>query len=210
MQTVRFTLQAFVGSETKHMKILVLNGSPRKNGTIASLLKAVTEPLSSGHDVEWIDVCELNMKFCTACMACREKETCILSEDDAHIVGRKIQEADALILGTPTHWGNMCAPLKILFDRNVPVFMGESPRGMPIPRQKGKYAVIVTACTTPWPFNFILPESRGAIRAVKEVLHYGGYKILGTVTKPGTKKSKEISKSSIAKAKSLGEKLLRR
>ena len=143
-------------------------------------------------------------------MACREKDTCILPEDDAHIVGKKIQDADGLVIGTPTHWGNMCAPLKLLFDRNVPIFMGESPKGIPIPRQKGKRAVIVTACTTPWPFNFILPESRGAIRAVREVLHYGGYKIVGTISKPGSKKNKEISPSMMAKAKCLGVKLLQR
>ena len=192
------------------MKVLVLNGSPRKSGTVASLLKALTESLSSGHDVEWIDVCKLDMKYCTACMACREKETCILTEDDAHAVGKKIQDADALVIGTPTHWGNMCSPLKLLFDRNVPVFMGESSKGIPVPKQKGKRAVIVTACTTPWPFKFILPESRGAIRAVKEVLHYGGYKIVGTIAKPGTKKSTEISSSLLAKAKRLGEKLVQR
>ncbi|MDZ7665947.1 MAG: flavodoxin family protein [Desulfotignum sp.] len=190
------------------MKILILNGSPRKNGTVATLLKAVAEPLSTPHETEWIDVCRLDMKFCTACMACRDKGTCVLPEDDAHRVGQKIQQADALIIGTPTHWGNMCAPLKLLFDRNVPVFMGESPKGMPQPRQKGKRAVIVTACTTPWPFNVILPESRGAIRAVKEVLHYGGYKLVGTITKPGTKKAKEISSSLKEKAERLGEKLM--
>jgi len=192
------------------MKILVLNGSPRKNGIVASLLRAVTERLSTEHEIEWIDVCTLNMNYCKACMVCREKETCILPEDDAHIVGKKIQEADALVIGTPTHWGNMCAPLKLLFDRNVPVFMGESPSGIPVPRQKGKCAVVVTACTTPWPFNFILPESRGAIRAVKEVLHYGGYKTVGTITKSGTKKSKEISPSLTTKARRLGNKLVQR
>lgn len=190
------------------MKILVLNGSHRKSGTVASLLKCVTESLSAKHEIEWIDVCKLNVKYCTTCMACREKETCILPEDDAHIVGKKIQDAHALAIGTPTHWGNMCAPLKLLFDRNVPVFMGESPKGIPVPRQKGKRAVIVTACTTPWPFNFLFPESRGAIRAVKEVLHYGGYKIVGSITQPGTKKSKEISPSLMAKATRLGEKLV--
>jgi len=190
------------------MKIVILNGSPRKTGTVATLLKAVAAPLSTPHETEWIDVCRLDMKFCTACMACRDKGTCVLPEDDAHRAGKKIQEADALVIGTPTHWGNMCAPLKLLFDRNVPVFMGESPKGMPEPRQKGKRAVIVTACTTPWPFNFILPESRGAIRAVKEVLHYGGYKLVGTISKPGTKKSKEIASSLIEKAGRLGEKLM--
>jgi hypothetical protein len=192
------------------MRVLVLNGSPRRNGTVSSLLKTITEPLSAEHDIEWIDVCKLNMKYCTACMACREKETCVLPEDDAHIVAKKIREADALVIGTPTHWGNMCAPLKLLFDRNVPVFMGESSGGMPVPRQKGKRAVIVTACTTPWPFNFILPESRGAIRAVKEVLRYGGYKIVGTITKPGTKKSREIASSLTTRAIRLGKKLVTR
>jgi putative NADPH-quinone reductase len=190
------------------MKIVILNGSPRKNGTVATILKAVAVPLSPSHETEWIDVCKLDMAFCTACMACRDKGTCVLPEDDAHRVGKKIQEADALIIGTPTHWGNMCAPLKLLFDRNVPVFMGESPKGMPEPRQKGKRAVIVTACTTPWPFNFIFPESRGAIRAVREVLHYGGYKLVGTITKPGTKKSKEIASSMMEKAERLGKKLM--
>jgi len=190
------------------MKIVILNGSPRKTGTVATLLKAVAAPMSTPHETEWIDVCRLDMKFCTACMTCRDKGTCVLPEDDAHRAGKKIQEADALVIGTPTHWGNMCAPLKLLFDRNVPVFMGESPKGMPEPRQKGKRAVIVTACTTPWPFNFILPESRGAIRAVKEVLHYGGYKLVGTITRAGTKKSTAISSSLMEKAERLGKKLM--
>jgi len=192
------------------LKILVLNGSARQGGTVASLLRLVTEPLSVEHEIEWIDVCKLNMKFCTACMACRDKGRCVLPEDDAHAMANKIKDADALVVGTPTHWGNMCAPLKLLFDRNVPVFMGESPKGIPVPRQKGKRALVVTACTTPWPFNFILPESRGAIRAVREVLHYGGYKIVGTITKPGTKKSKEISSFLEAKARRLAKKLVKR
>lgn len=190
------------------MKLLVLNGSPRRGGSVASLLKTVIRNVSAEHDIEWIDVCGLDMRFCTGCMVCREKELCILPEDDAHTVGNKIRDADALVVGTPTHWGNMCAPLKLLFDRNVPVFMGESPRGMPTPRQKGKRAVIVTACTTPWPFNVILPESRGALRAVKEVLQYGGYKIVGTITRPGTKRSTEISASLEKKADRLGKRLV--
>jgi len=175
------------------MKIVVLNGSPRKNGLVASIQKMIIDPLLKTHEVEWIDVTKLNMKYCIGCMKCREKDTCILPEDDGHIVGEKIKNADALIIGTPTYWGNMAAPLKVLFDRNVPVFMGESPNGIPIPKQKGKPAIIVTGCTTPWPFNFILPESRGAIRALKEVLHYGGYKLVGTITKSGSKKSRKIS-----------------
>lgn len=189
------------------MRVLILNGSTRKEGTVSTLLKHVAEGLGGQNNVEWIDVCKLNMANCSACMVCREKRSCVLPEDDAHIVGRKIAEADALVIGTPVHWGNMCAPLKLLLDRNVPVFLEERPRGLPIPRQKGKMAVLVTACTAPWPFNFIFPVSRGALGAIKEVLHSGGYKVTGSIVKPGTKASTEISERLKMKARRLGAKL---
>jgi hypothetical protein len=71
----------------------------------------------------------------------------------------------------------MSAPLKNLFDRNVPVFMGESARGIPVARQKGKRALIVAACTTPYPFNIWMKQSRGTVRALREILRTGGYRI---------------------------------
>ena len=186
------------------MNILILNGSPIKKGTVAKLLKGIASGIDGKHTVEWIDIYDGKMRPCIACMKCRPDEECVLPEDDAHIVGRKIKDAEGLIVGTPTHWGNMSAQLKLLFDRNVPVFMGEKSNGFPIPRQKGKPAAIVTACTTPWPFNFIAAESRGAVKAVREVLHYGGYKILGKIAKPGTKNQPQISQKLLRKAKILG------
>jgi len=191
------------------MKILALNGSPRKNGTVASLIKAITDSLPRESHVEWVDVYDLRMKPCTACMVCRTKEVCALPEDDAHRIAKTISEAEAFIIGTPVHWGNMSSQLKLLFDRNVPVFMGESERGIPVPRQKGKKAIIVSACTTPWPFNFILPESRGAVRAVKEVLHYAGIKTIATLIRPGTKKNREIRSGLKTKARRAGIRLIK-
>lgn len=190
------------------MKLLFINGSPRKKGTVVHLLKIIKEEIDENrHETEWIDVYDLQMKPCIGCMTCRTTNECILSEDDAHKVGDKIEWADAIIVGTPTHWGNMSAQLKLLFDRNVPVFMGEKPNGIPTPRQKGKLAAVVTACTTPWPFNVIFAESRGAVRAVKEVLHYGGYTYLGAVVKPGTKKQPQLSHGIKTKAKKMGQQL---
>lgn len=188
------------------MKILVLNGSPRKQGTVATLLKAVAQGASAQQEVEWVEVYDLHMKPCLACMRCRPDHECFQAEDDAHLVGRKIKEADALIVGTPTHWGNMSSPLKLLFDRTVTAFVCEKPEGYPTARHKGKHAVIVTACTAPWPLNFILPVSRGALRAVKYVLGSGGYKILGQVVKPGTKFKPQISARLLARAETLGRK----
>jgi multimeric flavodoxin WrbA len=48
------------------MSLLVLNASPRKKGTVASLLRAVTEGPSDKHKVEWIEVYDLKMKPCAA------------------------------------------------------------------------------------------------------------------------------------------------
>lgn len=189
------------------MKILILNGSPKKRGTVAVLLGHILSSVSKKHDVEWIDVYDLQIKPCIGCMKCRPDAECRMPEDDAHKMGHKIREADILVVGTPTHWGNMSTALKLLFDRNVPVFMSESPGGLPIPCQKGKKAVLVAACTTPWPFNFLLHESRGAINALREILHYGGYRVIGTVVKAGTKASPQLSRSVIAKAMKIGDRL---
>ncbi len=188
------------------MKLLILNGSPRKEGKVAALLKAVAEGAAEKHEVEWVDVYELTMRPCIACMKCRPDGECVLPADDAPRIGQKIEAAEGLIVGTPTHWGNMSSQLKVLFDRNVPVFMGEKPNGFPFPRQKGKPAAVVTACTTPWPFNFLAAESRGAVRAVWKVLNYGGYKRLGKVVMAGTKDSPDIPARLLEKARSLGRK----
>jgi multimeric flavodoxin WrbA len=97
---------------------------PEENGTVATLLRAIAEGAKEKHEVEWIDLYNLEMKPCIACMKCRPDNVCILPQDSAHKIGEKIREAGALIVGTPTHWGNMSTQLKMLFDRNVPVFMG--------------------------------------------------------------------------------------
>ncbi len=57
-------------------------------------------------------------------------------------------------------------------------------------RLKGKREVIVTAYTLSLPFNVIFSESRMAIRAVKKVLHYGGYKLVGTISQTPDQKTK--------------------
>ncbi|HWP98804.1 MAG TPA: flavodoxin family protein [Syntrophomonadaceae bacterium] len=189
------------------MRIVVLNGSPSKNGTVVKLLKEVISGIEKQVIIDWVDVYALNMRSCIGCMKCRSNEKCALPADDAHTIGEKIRNAEGLIIGTPTHWGNMSSPLKLLLDRNVPVFMGEKPNGMPKPMQKGKPAIIVTACTTPWPFNYIAWESRGAINSVKHVLHYGGYKVLGTIVKPGTKKYPDIPAAVFQQARELGKRL---
>ena len=173
------------------MKILVLNGSPRKNGNVSKLLKKKVDQLQTKNpsaEIIWENVSDLNFAFCHGCMACRSKGSCILPEDDAHRIEREIQECRLLIVGTPVYWGNMNGKLKCLFDRLVAVMMGESKRGIPHPLHKGKKAIIITSCTTPFPFNYICGQSTGAVRAVKEVLKSSGFRVIKKINLSNTKK----------------------
>jgi hypothetical protein len=76
--------------------------------------------------------------------------------------------------------------LKLLFDRIVPALMEESPQGIPVSLHRGKNAVIVTACTTPWPFSTLFGQTGKAVRSLKEILCYAGFHIAGTLILPGT------------------------
>lgn len=90
----------------------------------------------AGADIEWIDVYRTEFRPCTGCMQCRATNVCPLPRDAAHAVGERIRQAGLLVVGTPTYWGGMSARLKMLFERLVPVFMGESALGLPQPRQR--------------------------------------------------------------------------
>lgn len=174
---------------------------------MASLLRAVADGAANGRRVEWVDVYDLDVRPCRGCMKCRPDGECVMRPDDGHRVGRLLRESDALIVGTPTHWGNMSTGLKLVLDRNVPALMGEKPSGLPEPRHKGKSAVIVSACTTPWPFNVLTAQSRGAVRAVKEVLFYSGFRVRGVVVRPGTKRSAVIPERLLERARRVGARL---
>ena len=160
------------------MKVLVINGSPRPAGIVAQALAAAEKAAAgAGAEVARIDCYAAGVAPCTGCMCCRTTGRCALPEDAAHRVAEQIRVADVLIVGTPSYWGGMSARLKMIFERTVPVFMGESPRGIPQPRLKGRRAVVIAACTTPWPFNVLCGQSRGAVRSVGEVLRTAGMKV---------------------------------
>ena len=116
------------------MKALILNGSPHPQGVVVQALRTAADTLrQAGADIEWIDVYRTEFRPCTGCMQCRATNVCPLPRDAAHAVGERIRQAGLLVVGTPTYWGGMSARLKMLFERLVPVFMGESALGLPQP-----------------------------------------------------------------------------
>ena len=189
------------------MKVVVLNASPRKNGLVSQMLNLIIKSLPQGCESSLVHINSLTLRPCIGCMKCRTTLNCCLPEDDAQRILKEITEADALIVGSPCYWGNMNGYLKVLFDRIVYGMMGESPSGIPIPLHKGKQAIIVTTCTTPFPFNILFKQSRGTVKALREILKWSGFKIVGTLEKGGTRKHPELTESEKNKCIRLARKL---
>lgn len=190
------------------MKILILNGSPRTKGLISRMLGIMAEEARNrGAEVEEVQISKLQIRPCTGCMSCRSRNACILPEDDAQRTLQKIQWADVLIIGSPCYWGNMNGYLKVLFDRMVYGMMGESSKGIPQAMHKGKRAVIVSTCSTPWPFNIWFNQTRGVVKALREILKWSGFSIKGIIQKGGTKQHPELTEKDIARCRRIIRKL---
>ncbi|HEX2953119.1 MAG TPA: flavodoxin family protein [Bacillota bacterium] len=186
------------------MNVLMINGSPRKNGNTAKLLQQIAESIDPTYTIEVINTIDLSFKPCTGCSRCRPDRECVMNEDDARIVGRKIMAADIFIVGSPNYLGNMTGTLKNLFDRSVTVFETRLPGRLAKPRQKGKKAVIVTTSGAPWPINLLPSQAAGTIRSIKTVLKKGGYCLVGTINYGGAPMKSELPAQIIKKAKRIG------
>ena len=103
-------------------KIVIINGSPRKNQNTATLLKEAQRGAESiGAEVEYVDLVSLNFKGCMSCFACkRTGNTCnglCAWKDDLRPVLESIHQADALIIGSPIYWSYPTGMFRNLIER---------------------------------------------------------------------------------------------
>lgn len=148
----------------------------------------VDEARAMGADVTVIDVSDLSVKPCTGCMVCRRTGRCNLPADGAQHLMSKIDDCDAVVIGAPTYWGNMPGQLKTVFDRIVYGMIGEGRDGRPVPMHKGKRAAFLSTCTTIYPFNLLFNQSRGTVRALKEIFRWSGFRVVSVIHRPGTRR----------------------
>lgn len=100
-------------------KVLVISGSPRKNGNSDQLCKAFIEGVkTAGHSFEKISVREKQIGYCLACYACRESHQCFQNDDMQEIL-KKIIAADVLVLASPVYFYSINAQMKALIDRTL-------------------------------------------------------------------------------------------
>ncbi len=100
-------------------KILILSGSPRKNGNSDLLCEEFAKGArEAGHLVEKVRVAELNIGYCRACYACRGTGRCAIHDDMADLL-QKMIDADVMVLASPVYFYSVDAQLKAVIDRSV-------------------------------------------------------------------------------------------
>jgi multimeric flavodoxin WrbA len=100
------------------MKILAIHGSPRtiRSNTRRLAALVLEGAAGSGAETEMIDLTDYHIKPCTACEGCSLTGTCVFDDDVAALVAR-MQEADAVIFGSPVYIDNISGQMKVFFDR---------------------------------------------------------------------------------------------
>ena len=102
------------------MKIIAFNGSARKNGNTAILIREVFSELEAeGITTEMIQLAGKTIRGCTACGKCykNQNKRCAVDNDFANECIEKMIEADGIILGSPTYFADVTAETKALIDR---------------------------------------------------------------------------------------------
>ena len=126
------------------MNVLILNGSPRKNGNTSNALRAIEDGLKARHTVESLNVYDFMFRPCRNCDACkRNGGSCVLPDDTVPIIS-KVAAADLVIFGSPVYWWGISAQLKDVVDK----FYSRDDESAPTLRTKKKIGIVAVGAET--------------------------------------------------------------
>ena len=106
------------------MKILVLNGSPKRDRSdTMHITRAFLEGMrdAAPQEIHVIDVIDRRIAYCTGCFACKRNGGTCIYDDDMKAILNEILESDLLLFSFPLYCYGMPAPLKALLDRTMPL-----------------------------------------------------------------------------------------
>ena len=99
------------------MKVLILNGSPKKNGCTARALREVEETLNGeGVETETLFVGNKDIRGCISCNSCGKSGKCVF-DDIINEIAPKFEEADGIVIGTPVYYAGANGSVISLLDR---------------------------------------------------------------------------------------------
>jgi len=143
---------------TQAIRVVAFNGSARKGGNTAILLNYVLKELESeGIETELVELSGMEIHGCKACRKCsgRKDRKCSQTDDQANELIGKIDQADGILLGSPTYFADVSPEIKALMDRAGYVSMANG--GM-LRRKVGAAVVAV--------------RRAGALAAIDTLNHY--------------------------------------
>lgn len=104
----------------KPVKVLLINGSPRKNGNTAAALSAIEKELAA-QQIETVSIQVGNqaIRGCMACGGCRRTSggLCVFTEDPVNECVRLMAECDGLVIGSPVYYSGIAGTMKSFLDR---------------------------------------------------------------------------------------------
>jgi multimeric flavodoxin WrbA len=99
------------------MKIIGIDGSPRKNGNTEKLLRKVLSGCQeAGGQTEFLKLADLTINFCRGCGTCRATGECVMQDDMDRVV-EAIQQSDVIVLGSPIYAWQVSGNTKVFMDR---------------------------------------------------------------------------------------------
>jgi multimeric flavodoxin WrbA len=102
------------------MRVTAFNGSGRKDGNTAILLRTVLEELENeGIETELVQLAAGKIRGCSSCYQCfeRKNQRCAMEDDSGNEWIGKIIASDGIILGSPVYFSDLTASLKALLER---------------------------------------------------------------------------------------------
>ena len=109
------------------MKVTTLFGGPRKQGNTETALGWFEEELENqGHEIDRINLVDLDVRGCLGCGKCWEvtdKPGCV-QKDEALAVFERMMAADAVVYASPLYCWSFSSQLKALIDRHVCLVKG--------------------------------------------------------------------------------------
>ncbi len=109
-----------MGNQEVQLNVVAFNGSARKGGNTAILLRYVLQELEQhGIQTELVELSGETIHGCLACRKCstRKDRRCSQTDDMGNVCIEKMAGADAILLGSPTYVADVTPTIKALIDR---------------------------------------------------------------------------------------------
>lgn len=173
-------------------KVLILAGSPRRNGNTDRLAASFAKGAAEHHDVETVAVYDYRVNPCTGCNSCfTSGGSRCCQDDDMALIYEKLRTADTVVIASPVYFYGISAQLKAVIDRlHTPMRNSFQIKRLGL--------ILVGAAQLPELFDAVTAQYR-------LVLNFFGLEDAGAVLVRGAREKGSVSEEDLMKAYRFGQ-----